>query len=113
MAVNVFAGICTISIGLLEKSIFTVMLGAYFIAIPFIMYYVSKEKEKIDPVQKLDKQEQEYIKEIGRKTWKYFEKYLNKENNYLIPDNGVKTYTKLRIRQQSKVNVKTDMMLLC
>ena len=112
MAVNVLTGICAISIGLLEKSIFAVVLGAYFIAIPFIMYYVSKEKEKQEAIQKLDKQEQEYIKEIGRKTWNYFEKYLNKENNYLIPDNYQEDRKEKIVPRTSSTNIGLSLLAI-
>ena len=112
MAVNVLAGICAISIGLLEESVFSVVLGAYFIAIPFIMYYVSKEKEKPEPIQKLDKQEQEYIKEIGRKTWNYFEKYLNKENNYLIPDNYQEDRKEKIVPRTSSTNIGLSLLAI-
>lgn len=87
MAVNVLAGVISIGLGLLRQNLFAILLGFFWAFIPVAMWYISKEKKKEAAIEKLDKQEKEYIKEIGKRTWKFFETYLTKENNYLIPDN--------------------------
>ncbi len=62
-----------------------VIVALIYISAPFILYYVSKDiiHNKID----LDEQQLIDIKEVARRTWKFFEDNLTQENNYLIPDN--------------------------
>jgi len=52
---------------------------------PYIAYYVSRD---INP-PKLDisTEDEEILRELSRKTWAYFEDFVNEENNYLAPDN--------------------------
>ena len=52
---------------------------------PFIAYYISKGKE--NTVEVLTKEELKDLGHIARKTWRYFEEFANKKNNYLAPDN--------------------------
>lgn len=52
---------------------------------PFIAYYISKGKEK--NVEVLTEEELQDLSHIARKTWRYFEEFSNKKNNYLAPDN--------------------------
>ncbi|NLP12926.1 MAG: glycosyl transferase [Clostridium sp.] len=52
---------------------------------PFIAYWVSKETvyKKVT----LSEKEELELRKIARKTWRYFEEFMNKRNNYLAPDN--------------------------
>ena len=54
---------------------------------PIIAYYISKEDIQKAKVKELSNGEIEYVMQIGKKTWEYFENYINKENNFLPPDN--------------------------
>ena len=87
MAVNVISGVISIGIGGLKENFFAIILGIWWIMIPSIMWYISKEIKKKSAIEKLDEKEKEYVLEIGKKTWEFFKQYLNKENNYLITDN--------------------------
>ena len=70
-----------------------------------MMWYISKEKKEIKPVEKLDKTEKEYLLEIGEKTWKFFKKYINKENNYLITDNYQEDRKEKIVNRTSSTNI--------
>ncbi|TYQ15914.1 UNVERIFIED_CONTAM: cellobiose phosphorylase [Acetivibrio alkalicellulosi] len=62
-----------------------IVLAAIWILSPYIAYRVSKETVYIkEPVSDEDIVE---IRRIARKTWRYFEEFMNKKNNYLPPDN--------------------------
>lgn len=62
-----------------------VLLIAVWVLSPFIAYWVSKETVcKIEPLS--DKETLE-LRRIARKTWRYYEEFVNRRNNYLAPDN--------------------------
>ena len=105
MSVNSLAGVISIGLGLLKQNIFAVILGGYWFFIPIIMWYISKEKIKQTAVEKLNKEEKEYIKEIGKKTWEFFETYLIKENNYLITDNYQEDRKEKIVLRTSSTNI--------
>ena len=58
---------------------------AIWILSPFVAYFVSKEQ--IHVKEPLDNKNKQYLRRISRKTWRYFEEFANKKNNYLAPDN--------------------------
>ncbi len=87
MLINIILGIVAIILYIPQKSVIALILGVLWIITPSIMCYISKEKKEKKSIEVLDKKEQEYVLEIGRKTWAFFEQYLNEANNYLIPDN--------------------------
>ena len=105
MAVNVLAGVIAIGLGLLKLNIFSVLLGLWWMIMPMLMWYVSKQIEKENPIQQLNKEEKEYVLEIGKRTWKYFETYLTEENNYLIPDNYQEDRKEKIVPRTSSTNI--------
>lgn len=52
---------------------------------PFIAYWVSKER--VYKEEPLSDEEKMKLRRIARKTWRYYEEFVNKRNNYLAPDN--------------------------
>ena len=60
----------------------------------------------------LDKKQQEYILEIGKKTWEYFENYLNEENNYLISDNYQEGRKNKIVKRTSSTNIGLSMLAI-
>ena len=60
-------------------------LSIVWVVSPYIAYKVSKEtvykKEFISTEDRLE------IRKIARKTWRFFEEFMDKKNNYLPPDN--------------------------
>ena len=52
---------------------------------PWIAWYISGDIK--DKSVKLETQEEAMLRRIGRKTWAYFEDFVNDENNWLAPDN--------------------------
>ena len=110
MFINVLIGLVAIGISLLKQNIFGVIIGILWIIAPTIMWYISKEKEEKLAIEKLTKGETNYILEIGQKTWKYFETYLNEANNYLIPDNYQEGRKEKIVQRTSSTNIGLSML---
>lgn len=52
---------------------------------PYLAYYISLERKRQNiEISETDKQ---MLRRISRKTWSYFEDFVNSENNWLAPDN--------------------------
>lgn len=63
----------------------TSIVSILWIISPVIAYVISKEKVK--EVIKISEEDKVLLKEICRRTWAYYEDFVNEENNYLAPDN--------------------------
>ena len=101
MSINIILGfICVFS-----KNIFIVLLGIFWMIIPIIMSYISKKKKEEKPIEKLNKEEKEYVKEIAKRTWEFFQKYLTKENNFLITDNYQEDRKEKIVLRTSSTNI--------
>ena len=61
-------------------------------------------------IELLTQKEKDYILEIGKKTWAFFEKYLRKEDNFLIPDNYQEDRKNKIVRRTSSTNIGLSMM---
>ncbi len=110
MFINVIAGVLSVIIYVQDKSIIAIFLGLLWIITPAIMCYISKENEEKKAIEKLTQNEKEYILEIGRKTWNFFSKYLNQENNYLIPDNYQEDRKNKIVKRTSSTNIGLSML---
>ncbi|MCI8353072.1 MAG: hypothetical protein HFJ58_05785 [Clostridia bacterium] len=109
MFVNVILGIVGLLILFLIEP-YIINLGLYAICIlwlvgPKLACYISKEEIKKAKVKELSKEEIKYVVEIGKKTWDYFEEYINKENNYLPPDNYQEDRTQKTVKRTSSTNI--------
>ena len=101
MLVNIILGVVCI----FTKNVFFICLGVFWIIIPSLMWYISRGKEEEKAIEKLNISEKEYVKEIGKKTWNFFETYLTKENNYLITDNYQEDRKEKIIPRTSSTNI--------
>ena len=121
MLINVISGIILILISgnniqnsILNNNFLTIsiisdtlgmLLGILWILTPSIMYFVSKENKSVHKTQVLNKDEKQYIMQIANETWKFFEKYLNEENNYLITDNYQEDRKQKIVKRTSSTNI--------
>ena len=101
MLINVIVGIGCFFI----KDIFWLVLAIIWIITPFIMCQISKEKRKKYPVDFLNKQQQEDIIEIAKKTFRFFKDNLTKENSFLIPDNYQEDRKQKYVDRTSSTNI--------
>ena len=102
---NIFIGTIEVACGIWANSIYRIVLGVIWIIAPEVMWYISQKVNKIKPIEKLNSEEKEYLMEIGRKTWSFFEQYLTKENNYLIPDNYQEDRREKIVPRTSSTNI--------
>lgn len=68
-----------------ELVFYAVLFSFCWLASPFIAYLVSKPSD-INIVKISDKDMFE-LRLLSRKTWRYFEEFINPQDNYLLPDN--------------------------
>lgn len=63
----------------------SVLPFAVWVSSPFIAYWISKET--VYKTETLSDEENLELRRIARKTWRYYEEFVNRRNNYLAPDN--------------------------
>ena len=105
MAINVLLGLISIGLGSLKENIWAVFLGVFWIFIPICMWYISKDEKKKNKVEELNNEEKQYAKEVGKRTWKFFETYLTETNNFLIPDNYQEDRKEKIVLRTSSTNI--------
>ena len=104
MLTNAILGILMIAIGILYLP-GSIILGVIWLIAPAICWYISKENVIEAPLIKLNQDEKEYLKRIGKDTWEYFNQYINKENNYLPPDNYQEDRKEKIVYRTSSTNI--------
>ena len=87
MYMNLVFGVFSLAFGIFASQVVGIILGTIWLVAPILVWYISKDIKQQQAIEKVSKNEKEYILEIGKKTWKYFEEYINEENNFLPPDN--------------------------
>jgi len=80
-------------------------LSIFFVISPVIVWDISKKKIKANSVDRLTDKEKEYFKEISLKTWNFFSDFMNKENNYLPPDNYQESRRDKVVDRTSSTNI--------
>ncbi len=68
-----------------EIIITTIPIAILWALAPMIACRISKEYKVIE--DRLEIEEEEFLREVSRRTWAYYEDFVNEENNYLAPDN--------------------------
>jgi len=105
MFVNVIFGVIALIIGIKDLQIFEILIGMLWLFAPIVMCYISKTNKIKNWKNKISKEEKEYLYDIGKKTWNYFEDYLNRENNFLIPDNYQEDRKQVVVNRTSSTNI--------
>lgn len=68
-----------------EVIVTTIPIAILWALAPMIACRISKEERIIQ--DRLEIEDEEFLREISRRTWAYYEDFVNEENNYLAPDN--------------------------
>ena len=105
MWANALFGILTLLIGIFTKQIFEVILGVIWLFGPIEAYYLSKDANKIEAVEKISKQDKDYLLETGKKIWNFFDDTMNEENNFLPPDNYQEYRKEVIAKRTSPTNI--------
>ena len=86
------------------KDTFIYIFTAFVLIAPYAAYIMSK-KVIFENSNKLDKNEIEDIKEIGRRTWKFFETTMTEVNNFLPTDNYQENRRPKIVSRTSSTNI--------
>ncbi len=105
MAINPILGI----IFLLLPSAISKVLGILWIIGPIFAWYISLDNYK---KQELSEPDKRYLNEIGKRTWNFFEDYVNEENNYLMPDNYQEDRNKKIVNRTSATNIGLELLAI-
>lgn len=87
-------------------------LSLFWILAPYIMYYISKPEYNKKAREKLNQSEIDYTRKIAEDTWKYFSEYMNKENNFLPPDNFQESRREKVVHRTSSTNIGLGLMTI-
>ena len=105
MMANVIISILVILYSIKLKDICIFILGVLWVFAPALMYLMSKRKIEKEKVEELTKNEREYLIEIGNKTWQFFKDTINKNTNYLPPDNYQEERKPVIVQRTSSTNI--------
>lgn len=106
MVVSPIMGILIIIVSFIFNKAYLKTAITLFIAwtlAPFVAYFISKTPESKEIVIKTN--EKNILNDIAKRTWSFFNTYMNKENNYLPPDNYQENKKNLVTRNTSSTNI--------
>lgn len=106
---NVIVAVFFIALSILlgvnnANSILMLVLGAFMLIAPYAAYIMSK-KVIFGGKNKLADKEKKEILEIGERTWKYFDTFMNDVNNFLPPDNFQENRRPKVVNRTSSTNI--------
>ena len=115
MLPNIAAGLIGIGFLLLLdieiwKKIVFLSISILWLIAPAVMYFISRPIKEINKIQLLNNSEQEYVRQIASKTWKFFKEYLNENNNFLPPDNYQEDRKPKVVARTSSTNIGLGML---
>jgi len=105
MWINVLSGVILLIISITKFNIFIFLISILWILGPSICCLISKKIMKTELFKTLNSGEQKDILNLAKDTWKYFEDYLNKDNNFLPPDNYQESRNKKIVDRTSSTNI--------
>ena len=103
MIINVIFGI----LFLIIPNIFIKALGVLWILAPYIMYNISLE---INNEYKIKNEDKDLLLDVGKRTWEFFEEFINEENNYLMIDNYQADRTNKIVNRTSSTNIGLEIL---
>ncbi len=103
MKVNIIVGITIF----MFPNLFAKFLSIMFLIAPLIAWYISKEKSSKNIIIEKEK---EYLIKIAKKTWSFFEDYINEENNFLMPDNYQEDRVNKIVNRTSSTNIGLELL---
>ena len=82
-----------------------IVLSSIWIAAPFYVWQISKPFPKKNMLDELNTEEKQHLLEIAKRTWEYFNSFINEENNFLPPDNFEETRSEQIAARTSPTNI--------
>ena len=68
-----------------DTAVYSLFFSILWISAPFTAFFISKDR--IEEAPNISAKEFADLGQIARKTWRYFEEFVNVKTNYLAPDN--------------------------
>ncbi len=112
MYMNLVLGIAAIITSILFSNLAGAIIGILWIIIPGIMWNISSEPKTVKSKNQLNKDEEKYILEVAKNTFSYFKDNLNKDNNYLIPDNYQEDRKQKYVDRTSSTNIGLSLLAI-
>lgn len=103
---SLIAGAAIVVVGFNSSIFFGIMsmvLSLLWVFSPLIAYEISKVDKRLQYTIK--EKDYIYLREISRRTWAYYEDFINEENNYLAPDNYQEKPFKGVVHRTSPTNI--------
>ena len=110
---NVIAGIILITVGITIQVVPFVIFGILYLIAPTVTWHISREEVEELPLDKIDIKNVEYLKEVAKRTWKFFEDNINEENNFLPPDNYQEDRKERIAHRTSPTNIGLGLLSIC
>ena len=105
MKSNVILGILFLFFNVTMK-----MVGLLWLIGPIIAWYISLNREnKTD--SNIEKHKR-YLMDIGKRTWNFFEEYINEENHFLMPDNYQEDRKQKIVNRTSSTNIGLELIVV-
>ncbi len=105
MIINVVIGL----IFLIVPNMIYKVLGISWIFAPFIAWYISLDLNRKYEISENNKR---YLNDIAKRTWSFFEDYVNEENNFLMPDNYQEDRTLKVVDRTSSTNIGLELLAI-
>ena len=110
MKIDVIFGVLLLILAIKKISVLKFLIAFLWIASPFICWYISRKLKEKAEIDELNQEEILEIKDIAKRTWDYFENYINLENNYLPPDNYQESRKQKIVDRTSSTNIGLGLM---
>ena len=105
MWLNIILGV--ISFGFLNP--FVEVIGTLWLLGPFIAWYLSKDRNEN---RKINNEEKEYLLDIAKKTWSFFEDSMTEKNNFFPADNYQEDRKEKFVPRTSSTNIGLGMLAI-
>jgi len=112
MLVNVVLGTLGIIYSVIAENYILSILAISWIIAPYLSYIISKEYRPKKAINYINNKDKEYIREIAKQTWKYFEDHINQENNFLPPDNYQEDRKEKQAHRTSPTNIGLSLLVV-
>ena len=105
MWVNIFFSILFFIGFIFTQKVVIIFFSVLWIVAPYICYLISKPIVKKSKNTRINKYDREYLINIAKRTWNYFEDYLKEEYNFLPPDNYQESRNNKIVERTSSTNI--------
>ena len=110
---NIITGAILLILGVINYKITFLIFGAIFLVAPTVIWYISQEEKEAKALEKLEKKDIEYYKEVAKKTWQFFADNINEGNNFLPPDNYQEDRKEKVAKRTSPTNIGLGLLAVC